>query len=77
MEKLNMSKADIIKAFKEGKTIRKTSGVWNRPEASGVIISDVSQLERFYDWAYLVDVYKSDTPNIDYDLIGASGGDMF
>ena len=77
MGKINMSKQDIINAFKEGKIIRKTSGVWNTPKTSGVIVKSVEQLESFYNWAYLVAVYTSNDPNIDYDIIGASGGDMF
>ena len=77
MERLNMSKQDIINAFNEGKVIRKTSGIWNNPSKSGVIVESVKQLESFYSWAYKVDVYNSTDPNIDYDLVGASGGDMF
>ncbi len=76
MERLNMSKQDIINAFNEGKVIRKTSGIWNNPSKSGVIVTSVEQLEKFYDWAYCVDVYNG-TNGIDYDLVGASGGDMF
>ena len=77
MEKVILSKQDIFNAFNEGKVIRKTSGVWNSPNKDGVIVTSIDQLQRFYDWAYLVAVYKSNAEGIDYDLIGASGGDMF
>lgn len=77
MERLNISEQDIIKAFNEGKVIRKTSGIWNNPSKSGVIVESVKQLESFYNWAYKVDVYKGLNEGIDYDLVGASCGDMF
>lgn len=77
MKRINMSEQDVINALKNGKVIRTTSGIWNNPNKSGVIVKSVEQLERFYSWAYKVDVFESDNPNIDYDLVGASGGDMF
>jgi len=77
MKKVIMTKQQIFNAFNEGKVIRKTSGVWNTPNKDGVIVTSIDQLEKFYDWAYLVAVYESDANGIDYDLIGASGGDMF
>lgn len=76
MERLRLTKDEIIEEFYKGKKIRKTSGIWNSPEKSGVIVTSVEQLEKFYDWAYCVDVYKG-TNGIDYELVGASGGDMF
>ena len=77
MTKVNLSKADIMSALVEGKVIRKTCGIWNDPDKSGRICETPEDLINFYSWAYLVEVYTSDTPGIDYDLIGASGGDMF
>lgn len=77
MTKVNLSKADLINALVEGKVIRKTCGVWNSPNKSGRICETPEDIINFYNWAYLVDVYESTAPGIDYELIGASGGDMF
>ena len=77
MERLNMSKQDIINALVEGKVIRETCGIWNNPAKSGRICKTPEDIMSFYSWAYVVDVYKGFTDGIDYDLIGASGGDMF
>lgn len=76
MRKLNLSEQDIINEFEKGKIIRKTCGVWNNPNKSGEIVRNIEDLKSFYKWAYLVDVYEGSN-GIDYDLIGASGGDMF
>lgn len=77
MEKLKLTKKEIIEEFNQGKVIRKTCGVWNTPEKDGTIVKSVEQIESFYRWAYLVDVYKGTSVGVDYDLVGASGGDMF
>ena len=77
MKKVNLSKADIINALVEGKVIRKTCGVWNNPSKSGRICETPEDIINFYNWAYLVDVYEGLNDGIDYDLVGASGGDMF
>lgn len=77
MAKLNLSKEEIIQAFKEGKKIRLTCGIWNEPNKHGKRAISVEDIERFYSWAYLVDVYNGFNEIIDYDLVGASGGDMF
>ena len=77
MERLKLSKKDLINELNNGKVIRKTSGIWNDPSKSGRICTTVEDLESFYNWAYMVDVYEGFTDGIDYDLVGASGGDMF
>ena len=77
MIKIDLTKADIFNALVEGKVIRKTCGIWNNPSKSGRICETPEDLINFYNWAYKVDVYISDVPGIDYELIGASGGDMF
>lgn len=77
MTKVNLTKADIINALSEGKVIRKTCGIWNDPKKSGTICKTPEDIISFYNWAYLVDVYQASAPGIDYELIGASGGDMF
>ena len=77
MEKVNLTKNQIINEFNNGKVIRKTSGIWNSPSRDGRIVQNIEDLNRFYNWAAHVDVYKSDTDGIDYDLIGASECDMF
>lgn len=77
MKAVNLSKADLINALVEGKVIRKTCGIWNDPAKSGRICETPEDIINFYKWAYCVDVYKADVPGIDYELIGASGGDMF
>lgn len=77
MIKLNLTKKEIIEEFNNGKVIRKTCGVWNNPEKDGTIVKSVEQIERLYNWAYLVEVYKGTSAGVDYDLVGASGGDMF
>ena len=77
MIKIDLKKADIMNALVEGKVIRKTCGIWNDPAKSGRICETPEDLINFYNWAYCVDVYKADVPWIDYELIGASGGDMF
>ena len=77
MRAVNLSKADLINALVEGKVIRKTCGIWNDPAKSGRICETPEDLINFYKWAYLVEVYISDVPGIDYELIGASGGEMF
>lgn len=74
---VNLSKTDLINALVEGKVIRKTCGIWNDPSKSGRICETPEDIINFYKWAYLVEVYKADVPGIDYELIGASGGDMF
>lgn len=77
MIKVDLKKADIMNALVEGKVIRKTCGIWNNPSKSGRICETPEDIINFYNWAYCVDVYKADVPGIDYELIGASGGDMF
>lgn len=70
-----MTKQEAVKAFKEGKTVRLTCGVWNNPLKHGRFAQSVDDIERFYDWAYKVDV-RNIADNI-IDLVGASGGDMW
>ena len=77
MERLKMSKNDILNALAEGKVIRENCGIWNNPAKSGRICETPEDIMSFYSWAYVVDVYKGFTEGIDYDLVGASGGDMF
>ena len=77
MEQLNLTRAQIIEEFNKGKVIRKTSGIWNFPTRDGRIVNNIEELNRFYDWAAHVDVYKGWSEGIDYDLRGASECDMF
>lgn len=77
MERLKMSKQDIINALVEGKVIRETCGIWNNPAKSGRICETPEDIISLYNWAYVVDVYEGLNDGIDYDLVGASGGDMF
>lgn len=77
MKRLSMSKQDIINALVEGKVIRETCGIWNNPSKSGRICETPEDIISFYNWAYVVDVYEGLNEGIDYDLVGASGGDMF
>lgn len=77
MKRLSMSKQDIINALVEGKVIRETCGIWNSPAKSGRICETPEDIISFYNWAYVVDVYEGLNDGIDYDLVGASGGDMF
>lgn len=77
MKRLSMSKQDIINALVEGKVIRETCGIWNNPAKSGRICETPEDIISFYNWAYVVDVYEGLNEGIDYDLVGASGGDMF
>lgn len=77
MKRLSMSKADIINALVDGKVIRETCGIWNDPKKSGTICKTPEDIMSFYKWAYVVDVYEGLSEGIDYDLVGASGGDMF
>ena len=76
-ENLNLTKEDLIEELKQGKVIRKTCGIWNDPNKRGEICNTEEDIISFFKWAYNVDVYKATAPGIDYDLIGASAGDMF
>ena len=73
--KINLSEEDIINEFKNGKIIRKTCGIWNNPNETGEIVKSTNEIEQFYRWAYKVDVYEG-CNGVDYDLVGASAGDM-
>ena len=70
-----MTKQEVIKAFLNGKKVRKTSGIWNYPQRDGVFVKSVEEIEKFYSWACKVDV--SENENNIIDLKGASYCDMF
>lgn len=76
MERIKLTRNELINEFEKGKTIRVTCGIWNSPNKSGRIVASVKELDSFYSWASLVDVYQG-TNGVDYELIGASHCDMF
>lgn len=70
-----MTKQEVIKAFLNGKKVRKTSGIWNYPQRDGVFVKSVEEIEKFYSLACKVDVSENENGII--DLRGASYCDMF
>lgn len=70
-----MTKQEVIKAFLNGKKVRKTSGIWNYPQRDGVFVKSVEEIEKFYSWASVVDIIGNENGII--DLRGASYCDMF
>lgn len=76
MQKLQLTKQDIIKMYKEGKPVKMCSGLWNDPRTKSRSPQSVEDIESFYSWAAEVEVKQ-----YDYDITiyihGYSECDMF
>lgn len=76
MQKISLSKNQVIELFEKGEDIRKTSGLWNDPLTKNEPFESVEDIESFYKWASMVEVKKYYNDNA-YYVHGYSSCDMF
>lgn len=76
MERLDLTKEQVIEKFKNGVVVKKCSGLWNNPLTNNRIVQSEQDIISFYQWANMVEVKKYPNDNALY-LHGYSDCDMF